>query len=76
MLQGNRLEPGSSLVNQLHSATTNSTQRIVLGGFIIPIVRPVRIELNPNDRLPGSKWLNLAAFEQMKFFKVEVGRIC
>ena len=31
MLQGDRLDPGSFLVSQLHSATTSSTERIVIG---------------------------------------------
>jgi len=38
MLQGDRLDPDSSLVNQLHTATTSSAQRIVIGGLIIPLL--------------------------------------
>jgi len=72
MLQGGRLDLGSFLVNQLHSAFTSSAQRIVIGGLITPIARFVRILLNLDDRVFGSKWLNLVAFEQMMFSNVEV----
>jgi len=75
MLQGDWLDPGSSLVNQLHSATTSSAQRIMIGGLITPITRYVGIELNPDDKVPGSKRPNFAAFEQMKFYKVEAEHI-
>jgi len=36
MLQGKRLDAGSSLVNQLHNAATSSAQRIVIGSLITP----------------------------------------
>ena len=76
MLQGDWLDPSSFLANQLHSAATSSAQRIVNGGLITPIARYVGVEPNLDDRVPGSEQLNLTAFEQMKFYKVEVGRIC
>ena len=31
---------------------------------------------NPNDRVPGSELLNLATFEQMKYFKEEARHVC
>ena len=63
MLQDNRLYLDSFLVSQLHSAGTSSTQRIVIGGLITPIARFVGIDPNLDDRVAGSKRLNLAAFE-------------
>jgi len=38
MLQGDRLDPGSSLVNQLYREATSSTSRIVIGGLITPLL--------------------------------------
>ena len=76
ILQGDRLDPGSSFVNQLHNTATSSAHRIVIGGLITPIHRLVEIELNPNDRFLSFEWLNLTPFEQMKFCKVEARRIC
>jgi len=61
-LQGDRLDAGSSLVYQLHGATTSSAQRIVIGGIITPIARFIGMELNPNDRVASSERLNLATF--------------
>ena len=69
MLQGDRLDLDLSLVNQLTSAATSSTHSIVTGGLFILITRSIGMEMNPDDRVPGSERLNLAAFEQMKFCK-------
>jgi len=38
ILQGNQLDPGSSLVNQLHSAATSSAQKIVIRGLLPPLL--------------------------------------
>ena len=46
-----------------------------LGGLINPIARLVGLEPNPNDRVACSERLNLATFEQIKFYKVDGGRI-
>ena len=70
------IDPGSFLVNQLYSAATSSEHRIVIEGLITLIARLVGVEPNPDDKAAGSKRLNLAAFEQMKFCKVDGGRIC
>jgi len=51
MLQGDRLNLSSFLVNQLHSVAASSVSRIVIRGLIIP-TRSVGIELNPNDKVP------------------------
>ena len=75
MLQGGRLDLGLFLVSRLNSVATSSTQMIMIQGLITPIARLIAILLNPNDRVPGFKWLNLAAFEQMYFCKVEDGRV-
>ena len=48
----------------------------MIGGLIILIARSVRIEQNSDDRVLSSERLNLAAFEQMKFSKVRVRRVC
>ena len=63
MLEGDRIDLGSLLVNQSYSAATSSAHRIVIGGLITPIARLVGVEPNPDDRVVGSEWLNLAAFE-------------
>ena len=76
MPQGHQHDPGSSLVNQLYSAATSSIYRIVIRGLITHIAVSVGIELDPDNRIPGSGLLNLASFEQLKFYKVEGGRIC
>jgi len=76
MLEGDPIDPVSFFVNQLYSAVISSAHRIVIGGLITPIARLVGVELNPDDRVVGLEWLNLAAFEQMKFCKVDGGRIC
>jgi len=36
----------------------------------------IGINLHPDDTVPGIEWLNLAAFKQMKFYKVKVGCVC
>jgi len=76
MLEGDPIDPVSFFVNQLYSAVISSAHRIVIGGLITSIARLVGVELNPDDRVVGLEWLNLAAFEQMKFYKVDGGRIC
>ena len=48
----------------------------MIGGLITPIARSVGINPSPNDRVLGSEQLNLATFEQMKFYKIEVGHVC
>jgi len=63
------------LVNQLYSVATSSTHRIVIEGLISPVATLIGVELNPDDRVVGLEWLNLAAFEEMKFCNVD-GRIC
>jgi len=55
---------------------TSSAQSIVIGGLITPIARSRGIELNPDGRVPDFEWLNLAAFKQVKFCKVEAGCLC
>ena len=67
MLEGNRIDSRSFLVNQLYSAATSSTHRIVIVGLITAIARLVGVEPKPNDRVVGLERLNLAIFEQMKF---------
>ena len=76
MLEGDRIDHGSFLVNQLYSAATNSAHKIIIGGLITSIAGLVGVELNPDDRVAGLEWLNLAAFKQMKFYKVDGGHIC
>ena len=68
MLEGTRIDPGLSFTNQLLTAATSSAMRIV--NLINPIVRSVRIEPKPDDRVSGSEILALAAFV------MEGGRIC
>ena len=48
----------------------------MIGGLITPIASSVGIEANPDDRVPRSERLALAAFEQMKFCTMEDGRMC
>ena len=55
---------------------TSFAQRIVIRGLITPTVRSVSIAPNPDDGVSSSEWLNLAAFEQMKFSKASNGRVC
>jgi len=76
MLVGDRIDPGSFLVNQLSSAATSSAHRVVIGGLITPIARLVGVEPNPDNAVIGSEQLTLVTFEQMKFCKVDGGRIC
>ena len=63
MLKGDQIDPSSFLANQLYSATTSSAYGIVIRGLITPIARLLGVEPNPDDRVTGSKWLNLTAFK-------------
>jgi len=47
----------------------------VIGSLITRIARPFGADINPENRVSGSERLKLGAFELMKFFKVERGRI-
>jgi len=69
MLEGDPIDLGSFLVNQLRSVATSSIHNIVNGAFITPIAGLVVVEPNPDDIVTCSKRLNLAAFEHMKFCK-------
>jgi len=51
MLEGDRIDPGLFLINQLYSTATCSTHRIVIGGLIIPIARLVGVKPNADDRV-------------------------
>jgi len=75
MLEGDRIDPGSFLVNQLYMAATSSAHRIVIGGLIIAIATLVSVEPNPDDRVASSERLNLASFKWMKIYKVDGGCI-
>jgi len=70
MLQGNRIDLGSFLVNQLNSAATSSAHRIVIGGLITPIATLAGVKPNPDDRVIGPERLKLVAFKQIKFSDV------
>jgi len=59
-----------------HSWSITSAHTIVIKGFITLIARLVGAEPNPNDIIACSERLNLVAFKQMKFSKVDSGRIC
>ena len=59
----------------MYSVATNSTHKIIIGGLVTRIARLVKFESDPDDRVADSKRLNLAAFEQMKFFMVDGGCI-
>jgi len=76
MLQGAHIDPRSFFVNQLLSATTSFTKRIVIGVLITPIARSVGIEPNSDDKVFGSERLALVAFKQMKFCTVKGSRTC
>ena len=76
MLEDDRTDVGSFFVNQSYSAATSPAHRIVIGGLITSVVKIVGVEPNPDDRVAGSEQLNLAAFEQMKFCRVDGGCIC
>jgi len=76
MLESDRIDPRSFLVNQVYSIATSSAHRIVIRGLITPITRMVAAEPNIDDRVTGLERLNLAAVEQMKFCKVNGRRIC
>ena len=47
-----------------------------LDASLPPIARLVGVKRNPDEWVAGSEWLNLATFEQMKFYTVEGGSIC
>jgi len=49
---------------------------IVIRALINSIARLVGVEPNTDDRVAGSERLNMGAFEQMKFFKIDGGHIC
>jgi len=68
--------PGSFLARQLYSAAISTNGRIVIGGIVTSIVRFLRVEPNPEDRVFGSKRLDQAACEIMNFYKVEAGCLC
>ena len=62
-----------------HSQSTSCiVQPLVLHiGLSLRALLPlVGVKSHPNDRVTGSKRLHLAAFEQIKFCKVDGGRIC
>jgi len=54
MVESDRIDPKSFLVTQLYSATTSFTHRIVIRGFITPILRLARVDPNPDERVTGS----------------------
>ena len=76
MPESDMIDAASFLVNQLYGAITSSTHRILIEGLINPAARLIGVELNPNDGVGGSEWLNLTALKQMKFCTVDRGRIC
>ena len=76
MLEGDHIDLGSFLVNQLYSAATSSIHTIVIRGLITPIASLLGVEPNHDDRVADSEWLNLAAFKQIKFCRADVRRIC
>jgi len=49
MLEGTRIDPSSFFADQLLSAATIFTKRIVIGGLIAPITRSVDIKPNLED---------------------------
>ena len=65
MLEGDRIDPGSFLVNQLYSVGTSYAHRIVIGGLITPIAKLVGVEPNTDDRVAGLEQF-LAAFDTNK----------
>ena len=73
VLEGDQIDLGPFLVNQLYNAAHSFAHRIVISGLITPIAGLVGVKPNPDDRVGGLECLNLAAFEQMKFVKLMVG---
>jgi len=53
MLNGVKLDPGSFLARQLHSATVSTKGRIVIGGIVTTIARFLEVEPNPEDSISG-----------------------
>jgi len=47
----------------------------MIGGLITPIIRFVGIAPNLDDRVPDSEQLNLVAFEQIKFCKLQARHV-
>jgi len=66
----------SFLANQLYSATVSTKGRVAICDIVTTIVRFLGIQPNPDDRVSWCEWLDQAAFEIMRFCKVEAGRLC
>jgi len=75
-LAGDRIDLGSFLACELYSVATSAKGRIIMEGTIICIARFLGIELEPDDKVHRSKWLDKAAFELMGFCQVKPGRLC
>ena len=73
---GAQLNLGLFLARKLYSAAVSTKGRIVIGGAVATIARLLGIEPNLEDRVPGSEWLDQAAFEIINFCKVEAGHLC
>jgi len=71
MLKGIQLDPGSFLARQLHSAPVSTKAKIVIEGIVTTIARFLGNVPNSEDRVSESERLDQAAFEIMKFCKVE-----
>ena len=75
MLDGDKLDLGSFLTRQLHSAAISTKIRRVIGGIITTITRFLGVEPNSKDTVSESERLNQAALEIMNFCKVKAGRL-
>ena len=74
-MNSDRIDPRSLLAYKLYIAATSTAGRIVIGGLITTIAKCLDVEPDPKDRVSGSKRLDKATFEQIKFLKLEAGRL-
>ena len=48
----------------------------MIGGLVTPMVESIGINPSPDDKVTDFEWLDLAAFEKMKFVRWKLGCVC
>ena len=54
------MDPGAFFAPQLYSAANNTKGQIIVGGFVMTVVRFFNIIPNDDDWVPRSEWLDKA----------------
>jgi len=75
IMNGDWIDLRSFLAHQLYIAVASNVGKMATAGLITFIARSLGVELNPDDKVSRFEGLNKAAFQQMKFCKIETGHI-